>query len=131
MILWTENLSCNNPEIDEQHKKWIEIMNKISSILVNRKYEYYKVVEIYKELDTYVEKHFAFEEELMKKNGYPEIKDHIIEHNKLRHKMKDFDLFNTSKREEFFSDVLIYLTDWLMEHIMETDKNLGFYLTQK
>lgn len=131
MIQWNENLSVNNAEIDEQHKRWIEIMNKISSILVNRNYEYHRVVEIYKELDAYVAKHFAFEEELMRINDFPEIKEHIAEHNKLRNKMKEYDLFNTNNHEEFFSDVLIYLTDWLMEHIMETDKNFGFYLTQK
>lgn len=131
MMQWTSSFSCSNEEIDEQHKKLIYIINRVSSIVVQEKYEISYAREVFKDLEDYVTLHFNYEQNLMRIHDYPATREHIIEHDKLRFKIKDTDLQVVSNHEEFFSGILIYLVDWVSNHIMETDKNLGIYIANK
>ena len=131
MMEWNDSLSCNHNGIDNQHKKLIEIINKVSAALVAEEYEFEKVVDIVTDLDSYIDEHFKFEEKLMKKNDFPESKEHLSEHNDLRIKMDKMNIFDVKNHEEFFSDLLIYLIEWLTNHIMKIDKNLGIYIAVK
>jgi hemerythrin-like metal-binding protein len=131
MMEWNDSLSCNHIGIDNQHKKLIEIINKVSAALVAEEYEFEKVVDIVTDLDSYIHEHFEFEENLMEKCDFPESNEHINEHNALRMKMDEMKIFDVKNHEEFFSDLLIYLIEWLTNHIMKIDKNLGIYIAVK
>lgn len=131
MMEWSLSLSCNHMEIDKQHKKLIEIINKISTALVDKSVEFEKIIDIVTDLDNYIVEHFSYEEQLMKEYDFPESEGHLFEHNLLRIKMNDLNIFDVRNHEEFYSDLLIYVMEWLTNHIQKIDKNLGIFIAMK
>ena len=62
-ITWDESFSVNNEEIDNQHQKWIEIINELHDALINEK-EFGNIIEESLEaMVKYAQFHFSFEEE--------------------------------------------------------------------
>lgn len=129
MIRWSNNFSVSHQGIDEQHKKLISIIEEVAFIISKKDNGLTNLLEVLNELDHYVDEHFKYKEALMKKYSYPEAEEHIDQHNELRNKMAELNVFDINKPEEFFKDLLVYLVDWLSSHIMKTDKRLGIFLT--
>ena len=50
MIEWSINLESGNLNIDEQHKKLLEIMNNIGYILENKNFEFEHLLQVVTEL---------------------------------------------------------------------------------
>jgi len=128
MIEWSESFSVNNQGIDEQHKKLIGIIEEFVYLIKNKDFSFTNLSQILNELDNYVEEHFKYEEALMKKYSYLEAENHISEHNKLRVKIEEINIFDMENTVEFYQNMLAYLVDWLSKHIMHTDKKLGLFL---
>lgn len=128
MIEWDSTFMCNHTEIDNQHKVLIGIINKISSIVETKNYELSKLVDIVVDLDIYIDEHFVYEENLMKKYHYTKAEQHIKEHNGMRLKMKDLNIYYIQNHKEFYYDTLMYLSNWLANHIMIIDKELTTYI---
>ncbi len=58
----------------------------------------------------------------MKKVGYPDLPEHIKEHEKLIAEITHYqELFNEGKTD-LSEDILVFLQDWLTQHIKVTDK---------
>ncbi|PLY03424.1 MAG: hemerythrin [Desulfuromonas sp.] len=126
---WIERLETGFADIDSQHR---ELFNKFGAFLdAHEKGERKEVVfELFTYLKRYVQEHFQTEEKYMKEYHYPKMAEHVEEHHKLIATVKDFELRYS---EEGFSDSLTedirkVLTDWLLDHIVKTDMELGFYL---
>lgn len=130
MIIWSERFSVGNIDIDQQHKVWISIIDEITELLKADDYDFSKIYNVVTKMDEYISYHFNYEENLMKKNSFPEIESHILQHNLLRDEMVNFNIFDVTKPKEFVSETLVYLVDWLSNHIMQTDRKLGDYLNQ-
>ncbi|MDP4144772.1 MAG: hemerythrin family protein [Bacillota bacterium] len=131
MISWNINFSCDNEEIDKQHKKMIGIIEKIVSIISNNEFGFTALLDVTTELDDYVDQHFKYEEELMIKYNYPNRVEHIKQHDILRQKMSQLNVFDFKADGTFFYEILEYLVNWLAEHIVGTDKKLGRYIAEK
>jgi len=128
MIEWDDKFSVLNDEIDEQHKKLILIIEKVATIVSQKNFELSKVLEVVDELDNYVDEHFSSEEALMVKYDYPYMDFQLKEHDKLRKKLEELNVFNHENDPKFFNEMLHYLIDWLLDHILKTDKKLGLYI---
>lgn len=128
MIQWNEKISVNHNGIDEQHKKLIDIIEQISLLSGNKGHDFSQLLEVINELDSYIEEHFKYEEDLMSKYNYIEMNEHVKQHNQLREKMEGINIFEVEKTEEFYKELLASLVDWLLRHIMQTDKKLGAFL---
>lgn len=131
MIRWSSNFSVGREDIDEQHKKLIGIIEEIAIIISKKDGGLTNLLEVLEALDNYVVEHFGYEEGLMKQYAYPGIKEHTRQHNELRSKLAELNVFDINKPVTFFQDLLVYLVDWLSNHIMKTDKQLGAYLSEK
>ncbi|RFZ80568.1 hypothetical protein DS742_02500 [Lacrimispora amygdalina] len=131
MFTWSENFSVQDYVIDEQHKKLIELIYIVAALLNNYDDKFSNVYEVVIELDRYIIEHLEYEEELMKKSCYPTMKEHILQHQQLRYKMSQLNVFEIEKSYEFYADLLAYLVEWLSKHIMDADKKLGLFLLNK
>ena len=119
-IAWSTKLETGIQEIDEQHKKLIDIANQVIEA-VREKLGTLGVDEIVKELRDYTVLHFSEEEERMAGLHYPELGAHHIEHERLKNQVKIWqrDLYRMeSLTVEAVRD---FLRGWLVDHILHSD----------
>lgn len=127
---WTDDLSVNIEEIDDQHKEFINIANGLYISIVTGKGND-ALGGILSKLVEYATIHFATEERLMKIHGYSGLAVHSREHQELRKQLlKLHDRFNEGKPVPADS-VANFLTDWLAKHIRMTDMQFGSFLNSK
>lgn len=111
--------------IDEQHKKLFELADKaymlLKDELVIDKYD--KIVELLDELKQYTVFHFRSEEEYMESIGYKRLFTQKIEHDNFIKALENVDYSSIDARQdESLVKILSFLNDWLVEHILKTDK---------
>jgi len=127
-MTWNGALATGHPEIDEQHRKLIDLANRLNEAM-QRGEARSEIGAVLEDLIKYTTFHFQFEENLMKKAGYPELFQHQREHKKLVN-----DVLARKARFDsgaaLSSELLSFLRDWLVNHIMKTDKALARGLKQ-
>ena len=132
MLTMSKDLEVGVLEIDAQHMELINRLNSLLSIghdAVSRE-ETQKTLDM---LEEYIVKHFTDEEELQKKNKYPEYETHkkmhqyfIDEFQKLK---KEFATSGHSLK--FTMDLNNSLINWIVKHIKSADVELGKFLKSK
>lgn len=129
MVEFTEDLMTHVPEIDEQHKEFINCLNNLVSAVSydSMNTQVQPAIHI---LEKYIVKHFNDEEALQEKYGYPNIKWHKNLHSWYItefHKMKEEYLKNGATPE--FEDLLLTsMINWIVKHISTADISLGQYI---
>jgi hemerythrin-like metal-binding protein len=118
---WREEYSVRVPEIDEQHKRLVGLINDLQSAMLGRQGDGV-LGTILDELILYTETHFAYEEDRMRERGYPALARHRAEHARLTAEVVELrEKFRTS-RLSISVEVLRFLRQWLSGHIMEFDQ---------
>lgn len=125
IIEWNEKFSVGNYEVDEQHKELIKIINEVIVTIKEKQYTFSNLLSVVCKLDDYISEHFKYEEQLMHKYNIQGKENHISEHDFARQKMNSLNVIEQENFEEkFFFDTLGWLSNWLINHIMSTDKML-------
>ncbi len=129
LIEWTDALSVGVLEIDQQHKKLIDMINELYDAM--RAARGKEVLgEILHRLKQYTQVHFSFEERAMERFGYAELADHKRQHEAFVAKVVEFSqAFNVGKAT-VTGELLNFLRDWLQSHIKGTDKKYGTIFIQ-
>lgn len=128
-IVWNETLNTGVKAIDEQHQILVNMLNEASYRLTENSGRDV-LEEIVHDLLSYALYHFDTEEALMFEKHYDQqARDaHVQEHRafsqKIAHLQQDLRQSKLISRE----DLLSLLNDWLVDHIMKTDMQLGAYL---
>ena len=65
-IEWEESFSVNNNEIDDQHKKWIAIINELHDSMMKGDISLSTTLNVMKSMKEYVKYHFEYDEEYMR-----------------------------------------------------------------
>jgi hemerythrin-like metal-binding protein len=79
--------------------------------------------EAFNDLIHYANYHFSREEELMEKYGYSEFLTHKEEHNYFIDKITELKKEFREGDSKVMLHVINFLKDWLLKHIMGTDRN--------
>lgn len=124
-----ETLITGNEMIDSQHK---ELIDKINQLLDSCEDGNDKLAAV-KTLDylaEYTDFHFTAEEKLQEEMEYPGIKEHKVEHDKLRKVVEE--LHEMLVEEEgptpaFVEQVNQNVIDWLYRHIKGFDRSVAEY----
>ena len=82
-------------------------------------------------LKQYTVKHFATEEELFDRYGYAEAPAHKKAHRDLVEKVLAFEQELKNGRAKVTMEIMRFLKEWLVGHIMGTDKRYGPFLNGK
>lgn len=134
-ITWKKEYETGVPEIDEQHMILVHTLNDASQKLAEES-SLQTLEKITQDLLSYALYHFETEEDLMQKYGYQQ-DDEV---NALRHltQHRSFSEKVVSVRENLKSaapispdDLLDFLNNWLINHILNTDKKLGDFILEK
>ena len=130
-IEWSDKkLSIGIPSIDTQHKQLIAIINKLFDAMTTGKANIV-MSEIFDELVKYTQTHFANEEALFKKHGYPQNDAHVKEHVALVTQAADLQAKFKAGSLTVSSATLNFLKDWLNNHIAVSDKAYAPFLIEK
>ena len=130
LISWTVDLSVGVGIIDEQHKGLVDLINELNAAMRQRRSDSV-LVGVLERLKQYTVKHFATEEEFFDKFGYPDSAAHKKAHHELVQKVLDFEAELKSGRAKVTMEIMRFLKDWLVGHIMGTDKRYGPFLNSK
>ena len=127
---WRNEFNLNVKEMDKQHRVLVGIISDLQDAVKNGEGKV-KLAEVLESLLAYTDKHFAAEEKLMKKHGYPGYNEHKSKHIKMRGKVLSLiEDYNDGRVTISFS-VLTFLQNWLSKHIMGTDMKYAAYLNKK
>lgn len=114
--------------IDLEHQKLFEITDRayvtLMDDLIPDKYDY--IVEILNELKDYAATHFRHEEEYMMSIRYKKLFSQKASHEEFIEKISSYDLSAIDENQkEVILEILRYLSDWLVDHIIGSDKLIG------
>ncbi len=133
-ILWRDNLSVDRGFIDKDHKRLIDLINTIESIVVENR----GVGELQGglvELHDYTRDHFAREEDFMFSRRYAKFDDHKAKHRRLVAQLVDVakPIHAVDRRDASVADgieqvhlvrLIELLRLWLLDHIIQEDLRL-------
>jgi hemerythrin-like metal-binding protein len=118
---WTDAMSVQLVEIDDQHKELIKMLNEMYDAFMNKEHKTKAGAIVNKMLD-YTRYHFTTEEKYFSKFNYSGAVDHIKEHELFRNKVEEFIDKYKKNHSALTYDVMNFLRNWLTTHIMETDR---------
>ena len=120
-ILWTDDLNVNIEIIDAQHKKIIDILNKLYEMHLNEKYTL--VNEVIQELKDFTNYHFDAEEKILKEIDFHEYLDQKTRHDKFKKLLLIYSDFKiVSGLKEMCKNLLFFVQNWFISHIKNVDK---------
>ncbi|MGM0508923.1 MAG: bacteriohemerythrin [Fusobacteriota bacterium] len=120
-IPWKSKYSVKVPSIDAQHKRLVSLINQLNNAMLQKKGKE-EIEEVLQELANYTVEHFEYEEELMEKNGFKRITSHKKLHKNFVKTVKDFIREFDRGEAKLSKDILDFLKDWLINHIMGSDQ---------
>ena len=124
---WKDEYTTNISIIDEQHKKFLNIINELKDIINNNTCKE-KVSKVFFQI-AYLIDHYFFKEEIYLKDcNYPNFEQHKIAHNQFIDRIIQFQKDVENNKENLCLDIYKYLEDWFDEHILKYDKEVGRYL---
>ena len=120
---WDDSLSVGIDIIDEHHRYLFELVNDLADV-VSHKRGAREVARLVKSLDAYAKVHFRSEEQMMTHYGFAGLSDQKHQHHAFEAKIHEFyeELHVNPLVAQF--DVLAYLRDWLVKHILVEDAQL-------
>jgi len=122
-LIWDNSLSVEIDEIDEDHRKLLDLFNMLNhSVMEGDATDYIEAV--LEELISFTVWHFRHEERLMLKYGYEGLVEHKAEHQQLIESARALQ----QKGKEVSSEDVEFLEHWLTGHIFGADMELGSFL---
>ena len=123
-IKWTPKMSVGVPELDDDHKGLLAVINQLEIHATNN-----ADAEIVRRslnwLLRYAQSHFAREQAVLTQCNYPMLSEHIDEHrdfvNLMRETIASFDKNQTPAVIETRDDLVAYLENWWRHHILTED----------
>lgn len=128
-LVWDEKYSVGVREIDTQHKKLVELINDLHDAMKQGKGKDV-MTKVVKALVDYAITHFGTEEKYMTKFNYPQYSVHKLEHDKFSKQVADFQRDFNSGKVALTIEVMNFLKDWLVNHILGTDKKFGPFFNE-
>lgn len=130
LIQWNETLSVKVQEIDNQHRKLINLINNLDEAM--RKGKGKEVLgTVLNELVQYTKQHFAYEQGLMATYHYPDAEAHAHKHDTLTRQVFELHVKYMAGQASLTIPTMSFLNSWLIDHIQNTDKKFGDYLNSK
>lgn len=130
LISWNQDLSVNIQMIDKQHQKLVAMLNELNDAMRERKSKEILGKTI-ANLADYALTHFMTEERLFDKHQYPHQAAHKQEHNSFAEKVAQFKTRHERGEVALSIEMMIFLKDWLINHIQGSDKKYGPFLNER
>lgn len=130
LLEWSQEYSVNVRQMDEQHKNLVGMINELDESISNGTVNE-AVKPVLDELLDYTAYHFISEEKLLEMYGYPRLRQQKQEHEALTWRVLDLRSRYEAGEGVGPMEVLDFLTEWLKNHLIASDKDYGAYLNSK
>jgi hemerythrin-like metal-binding protein len=121
LFTWSDKYSIGNDEIDNQHKKLFDILNKLFDICVGKN-DVDTLEAALDDLVSYTDYHFKFEEQHMRDVDYKKIDKHIIEHDYFKNEIMFAKRRQAQNKSNTDNKLIEFLSNWLIQHVTEEDR---------
>ena len=128
-FMWNNRYNVYVDEIDEQHQHLMKLIQKMRAV-VETQLDHRIQSNVLDELLDYTHYHFNTEEMLMTEYQYPFSEIHKRQHDEFTFRIQEFRADFCQGKVQTFK-ILSFLINWLFDHILVSDKELGRYLNSK
>ncbi len=129
LFTWGPQYSVLVDEMDNQHKKLFDYINELNEAMMEGKGNA-ALSGILGKLEGYTREHFKSEEELLKKQGYPDLERQVHEHKNFVEKVSQMRQDQEAGKMMVSLKTLSFLREWLQNHIMKQDRNYGNWMKE-
>ncbi len=127
---WDASLSVGVQPIDEQHRQLFALLDELQRANTEER-EATVRREIVADLIDYTKIHFAFEETLLTRHGYPELGSHREAHTKLAAQVESYAAAAHGGVGPLGAELYFFLRTWLNGHIRGSDRRYGPFLNER
>ncbi len=130
LFQWRDDYSVKIPSIDVQHRKLVEMLNQLNDGMAAGTGNA-QLGALLTGLVDYTAKHFAYEEKLFKTHAFPGAAEHVEEHKRLVEQVLDFKRRYEAGQASINMQLMKFLKDWLIMHILGSDKGYSAHLVER
>jgi len=116
--------------VDLQHQKFFYLLNEIKMYTLTGE-DNTTILEIIDQLKAYTQYHFETENRIMTRIGFPDIDEHLKQHDLFINKIEEFRITYTYKSETLSLQMLSFLQKWFLVHIPEYDNQYVEYIKER
>lgn len=128
---WSDVFSVGHEAIDDDHKALMNSVNTLRAEIMNGAGRA-QIASCINHLVQYVDEHFAREEALMARSGYPDLAQHKRLHGHLSNTVHAIRIiFDHDPKLIDPVKLLNFLRDWLIHHILEEDMKFAPYIHEE
>ncbi len=124
MIAWSNQFSVGVQEVDKQHQVLVGILNRLG-VALDAQDSHFDNRKVIDEMVQYTVYHFGTEERLMREISYAGIDRHIGEHQSFVKKVSQLVAQVDQGQGPSLVELLLFLRDWLVSHILNSDRDMG------
>jgi len=118
---WKDTYSVGIKSIDQDHQGMLNLINQLFEAMSHGKAKEV-LSETLSKLIAYTRTHFKREEILFSTTNYPDYQEHKTQHDLFIDKINDLKKQFDSGATQISVELIKYLTDWLVNHILISDK---------
>jgi hemerythrin-like metal-binding protein len=123
-ILWDASMSVGLPELDEQHREFIAVLNDLHDTLMEGTFS--EVVQArdrtLEGMERYVDAHFASEEAYMERIGYAGLAGHRALHEAFSRQVHGYREAIAKGEQVLNSELVRTMIRWLRDHLETEDR---------
>ena len=129
LIAWDPNFLVGVEPFDRQHRELFALLNQLNESMRHGAEPTERILLLSRLLES-AELHFNDEERALARTDYPDLDRHHLQHNQLLTEAVTFQRMIDRSEGAIPLPLMVFLRDWLSEHILETDKGCGEYLSR-
>lgn len=128
VIKWRDSYDTGIKAVDEEHRKLVDQIEAMYKCIRDK--EPQETVErVLTEIVEYTQTHFSNEESLMEEKEYPGVEEHRAQHLSLIAEVGEYKERLLQNFPDGRQELYRFLREWLINHIMESDKAFGDFVT--
>lgn len=127
-VQFTDKYLTGIAVIDKEHRELFRIIGEVYRVIadefISDKYD--EIVSLLEQLMDYTKFHFADEEEYMKSINFDGLEAQRRAHDAFVARLEEMNLGQVDERQqETLEELMEFLTEWLVNHILNSDKKIG------
>ena len=124
---WDESYDVKVERFNDQHKHLFQIVKDLYAAMENKD-DRLALAQIINNLIRYSREHFTEEEVALLNTQYPTYEKHRKQHKAFIDKIEQFAADYNSGQHLLHFDILLFLKNWVLQHILVADKAFGEHL---
>jgi hemerythrin len=130
-LVWNDSLSLDIPEIDEEHRRLVSIIDAFNQAVVSRQ-EKSEIQRILSLLLADAKSHFEHEVQLFYEHGYPDIGNHASLHAELTRELVDIlNDFGRTELSYHWIENALSIEKLVVDHVLDEDMKYRDFLKQR